>query len=162
MRYREFIRSFVHPSIHSGCLCSPSLSSFPRLLRAKRFSLYLPAIFLFPGPLPRGPSRRAGRLYGRDWTKIAGAISRTHDIGENATEALIMADTRRAVAATTFYPLTQDSHYTNVPPIIGPQVAGTPLPRRGSAPLRVSQSLQSESCKPTRKSNSSILLGRSS
>jgi len=63
------------------------------------------------------------------WIKIAGAISRTHDIGENATEALIMADTRRAVAATTFYPLTQDSHYTNVSPIIGPRSAALPLPR---------------------------------
>jgi len=40
-----------------------------------------------------------------------------------------MADTRRAVAATTFYPLTQDSHYTNVSPIIGPQSAALPLPR---------------------------------
>lgn len=39
-----------------------------------------------------------------------------------------MADTRRAVAATTFYPLTQDSHYTNVPPIIGPQSAALPGP----------------------------------
>lgn len=30
------------------------------------------------------------------WIKIAGgAISRTHDIGENAAEALIMPDTRR-------------------------------------------------------------------
>lgn len=89
----------------------------------------------------------------RDWIKIAGAISRTHDIGENATEALIMADTRRAVAATTFYPLTQDSHYTNVSPIIGPQSAALPSLVN---PSRVSQSLQSESCKPTRKSNSSI------
>lgn len=40
-----------------------------------------------------------------------------------------MADTRRAVAATTFYPLTQDSHYANVPPIIGPQSAVIPFPR---------------------------------
>lgn len=70
--------------------------------------------------------------------KIAGAISRTHDIGENTTEALIMADTRRAVATTTFYPLTQDSHYTNVPPIIGPQSAILPLPPREILPARLS------------------------
>lgn len=62
----------------------------------------------------------------RDRIKIAGAISRTHDIGENAAEALIMADTRRAVAATTFQPLTQDSHYTNVPPITRPSAVCTP------------------------------------
>lgn len=45
-----------------------------------------------------------------------------------------MADTRRAVATTTFYPLTQDSHYTNVPPIIGPQSAILPLPPRETLP----------------------------
>lgn len=83
-------------------------------------------LFLFFLFLPLPPTRRKTP---RDWIKIAGAISRTHDIGENATEALIMADTRRAVAATTFYPLTQDSHYTNVPPIIGPQSAALLLPR---------------------------------
>lgn len=84
-----------------------------------------PVLFLFLF-LPLPPTRRKTL---RDWIKIAGAISRTHDIGENATEALIMADTRRAVAAATFYPLTQDSHYTNVPPIIGPQSTALPLPR---------------------------------
>lgn len=100
------------------------------------------------------PTRRKS-LSGTPWIKIAGAISRTHDIGENATEALIMVDTRRAVAATTFYPLTQDSHYTNVPPIIGPQSEVPPPASPGEPSPRVSQSLQSESCKPTRKSNSS-------
>lgn len=52
-----------------------------------------------------------------------------------------MADTRRAVAATTFYPLTQDSHYTNVPPIIGPQsaVLSSPAsPRNPPPPARLS------------------------
>lgn len=83
---------------------------------------------------PFFPTRRKS-LSGTPWIKIAGAILRTHDIGENATEALIMADTRRAVAATTFYPLTQDSHYTNVPPIIGPQ---SEVPPRGTLPARPS------------------------
>jgi len=48
-------------------------------------------LFLFPPP-------SADPRKTRDWIKIAAAISRTHDIGENASEALIMADARRAVA----------------------------------------------------------------
>lgn len=141
--YRMLIASI--PVVVTFRLCS---RSFPRALRDLCFHGAAFFLFLF---LPLPPYSRRKTL--RDWIKIAGAISRTHDIGENATEALIMADTRRAVAATTFYPLTQDSHYTNVPPIIGPQSAALPLPREPRP--RVSQSLQSESCKPTRKSNSS-------
>jgi len=64
---------------------------------------YLPSLFL-----PANPARSLPAWYSshsffslfyptrrktlRDWIKIAGAISRTHDIGENATEALITAD----------------------------------------------------------------------
>lgn len=130
--------------------------SFPLAARGS-----LPAVFLSFSSSSTSPTdSRRKSLSGTLRIKIAGAISRTHDIGENATEALIMADTRRAVAATTFYPLTQDSHYTNVPPIIGPQSAVyfPCLPEKPSP--RVSQSLQSESCKPTRKSNSSTPPGR--
>lgn len=115
----------------------PLLYSVFVLVSSHRESL--PAIFfffLFPPLLPT--RRKSLSKEGTLRIKIAGAISRTHDIGENATEALIMADTRRAVAATTFYPLTQDSHYTNVPPIIGPQSAILPLPPRVTLPARLS------------------------
>lgn len=105
-------------------------------LSSRHESLSLPQQYFSPPSF--FPTRRKS-LSGTSWIKIAGAISRTHDIGENATEALIMADTQRAVAATTFYPLTQDSHYTNVPPIIGPQSEVPPpcLPR-GTLPARLS------------------------
>lgn len=116
-----------------------------RFLPASPARASLPARHSFPVPFsPSSTSTRRKTL--RDWIKIAGAISRTHDIGENATEALIMADTRRAVAATTFYPLTQDSHYTNVPPIIGPQSAAlflpflaNPFPRFSITSIRIMQ-----------------------
>ena len=50
-----------------------------------------PPTFLFP---PRW-TKEESLSQERERIKIAGAISRTHDIGENAAEALIMADTRR-------------------------------------------------------------------
>lgn len=48
----------------------------------------------------------------KDRIKIAGAISRTHDIGENAAEALIMADTRRGSRYHVLYPLNSNTLIT--------------------------------------------------
>lgn len=52
---------------------------------------FLLPLFLPSSSLPTDYIETEGRISLRDWIKIAGAISRTHDIGENATEALIMA-----------------------------------------------------------------------
>lgn len=129
-RPRVLIPSNAHRIDPRCCLLHSVFVPVPSREPPRERSLPPPVLFLFLF-LPPRPTRRKTL---RDWIKIAGAISRTHDIGENATEALIMADTRRAVAATTFYPLTQDSHYTNVPPIIGPRSAALLSPP--SSPLR--------------------------
>lgn len=80
--------------------------------------------------IPFFPSKNEGR----DRIKIAGAISRAHDTGENAAEALIMADTRRGSRYHVLPLNFQDSHYANVPPITDP-------PRRLLPPCTFSQSL---------------------
>lgn len=86
---------------------------------------------------------------GRDRIKIAGAISRAHDTGENAAEALIMADTRRGSRYHVLPLNFQDSHYTNVPPITDPP--RRPRPLHPPNPALFLNRSQSESCKRGRK-----------
>lgn len=106
---------------------------FKRRIRFFPFFL-LPGFLHEPKPctadIPFFPSKNEGR----DRIKIAGAISRAHDTGENAAEALIMADTRRGSRYHVLLLNFQDSHYANVPPITDP-------PRRLLPPCTFSQSL---------------------
>lgn len=106
---------------------------FKRRIRFFPFFL-LPGFLHEPKPctadIPFFPSKNEGR----DRIKIAGAISRAHDTGENAAEALIMADTRRGSRYHVLPLNFQDSHYANVPPITDP-------PRRLLPPCTFSQSL---------------------
>lgn len=103
-----------------------------------------PAFFAKPctADIPFFPSNE-----GRDRIKIAGAISRAHDTGENAAEALIMADTRRGSRYHVLPLNFQDSHYTNVPPITDPPRRPRPPSLLSPNPALFLNRSQSESCK---------------